>query len=70
MSDHLPLDGLSEAQKDALIRNLWDDLRSERARVHELAQRLAQLEGAPADSPLLTQLRERGTRKSAGAPSS
>ncbi len=66
--DRLPLDGLSEAQKDALIRSLWDDLRTARAQVQELAERLAKIEGQGADSTLLAQLRDRGTRKSASAP--
>jgi hypothetical protein len=60
---HLPLEGLSEAQKDELIGSLWDDLRSARTHALALEQRLAQLEGQTADSPLLTQLRERGTNK-------
>jgi hypothetical protein len=67
-SEHLPLEGMSEAQKDALIRSLWDDLQSVRAERLALEQRLAQLEGRPADSPLLAQLRESGTKKSGPTP--
>jgi hypothetical protein len=67
-SEHLPLEGMSDVQKDALIRSLWDDLQSARAERLALEQRLAQLEGRPADSPLLAQLRESGTKKSGPTP--
>jgi hypothetical protein len=59
---------LSEAEKDALIIRLWDDLREERARSQVLEQGLRGREGAPAAgdadaSPLLAQLQKAGTDK-------
>ena len=62
------LDALSEAQKDELIRHLWDDLRSQRAQCRELEQRLTGLECRTAiasepERPLLTELRNRGGKK-------
>jgi hypothetical protein len=39
--DDLPLDGLSETEKDKLIARLWRDLQAERAHSTELASRLA-----------------------------
>jgi hypothetical protein len=38
--DDLPLDGLSETEKDELIGRLWRDLQAERAQSAELASRL------------------------------
>jgi hypothetical protein len=67
--ERLPhLDALSEAQKDELIRHLWDDLRSQQARCREFEQRLTGLEGrttaasAP-ERPLLAELRDKGGKK-------
>src|SRR5262249_42948531 len=61
------LETLSEAEKDALILRLWDDLREERARSQALEQGLRPPEGKTTDgagaSALLAQLRERGTDK-------
>jgi hypothetical protein len=66
------LETLSDAEKDALILRLWDDLREEQARAQVLQQRLLQPEGEiaakeiaddAAPSPLLAQLQERGTDK-------
>jgi len=62
------LETLSEADKDALILRLWDDLREERARSQALEQGLRPPEaeraaGGTDASPLLAQLRERGTDK-------
>ena len=67
--ERLPhLDALSEAQKDELIRHLWDDLRSQRAQCRDLEQRLTGLECRTAiasepERPLLTELRNRGGKK-------
>jgi hypothetical protein len=61
------LETLSEAEKDALILRLWDDLREERARSHSLEQGLRRREGETAGGadggPLLAQLQETGTDK-------
>jgi hypothetical protein len=38
--DDLPLDGLSETEKDKLIARLWRDLQAERAQSAELVSRL------------------------------
>ena len=64
----LDLEGLSAEDKDRLIRGLWADLRDERAKAQALAERLAEIAGAPPASPgeqnsLLEELRRRGTRK-------
>jgi hypothetical protein len=47
-SEPLHLAALSGAEKDELIRNLWDDLRDQRARRREVEQRLARLESPTA----------------------
>jgi hypothetical protein len=62
---------MSDAEKDALILRLWDDLRGERARTQVLQQKLQQNEGKPAAGTadageLLAQLQEHGTDKSRG----
>jgi hypothetical protein len=67
------LETLSDAEKDALIVRLWDDLREQKAHTQALQQRLPQSEGetaaANADgTPLLAQLRERGTDKRRSTP--
>jgi hypothetical protein len=51
----LPLERLSDADKDALITRLWRDLQEERARSNELERRLAPRTGesAQAGSPLI-----------------
>jgi len=72
-TDRLNLEGLSPAEKDDLIGNLWDDLRSERARAAALEERLARLEGGGdggdgSASRLLTQLQQRGTKKLGQTP--
>jgi hypothetical protein len=59
---------LSDAEKDALILRLWDDLREEQARSQVLEQGLRPREGetGPGDAdagPLLTQLKKAGTDK-------
>jgi hypothetical protein len=57
---------LSEAEKDALILRLWDDLCEERARSQTLAQELHAAGREPAgaaDLPLLAQLKQHGTDK-------
>jgi hypothetical protein len=59
---------LSDADKDALIVRLWDDLREERARSQALEQGLRGREGATAAgdagaSPLLAQLQNAGADK-------
>jgi hypothetical protein len=59
---------LSDAEKDALILRLWDDLREERARSQALEQGLRPPEAATAAgdaevSPLLAQLQKHGTDK-------
>jgi hypothetical protein len=59
---------LSDAEKDALILRLWDDLREEQARSQVLEQGLRPREGetGPGDAdagPLLTQLKKAGTGK-------
>jgi hypothetical protein len=51
---------LSDADKDALILRLWDDLREEQARSQALEQGLRGRDGA---SPLLAQLQNAGTDK-------
>ena len=58
----LPLEGLSDADKDALITRLWRDLQDERARSNELERRLAPRTGesAQAGSPLLNQRQRAG----------
>jgi hypothetical protein len=67
--ERLPhLDTLSEAQKDELIRHLWDDLRDQQARCRELEQRLAEIDCRTAathapERPLLAELREKGSKK-------
>jgi hypothetical protein len=44
----LPLKGLSEAEKDALIARLWRDFQAERAHSAALASRLAEFPSHPA----------------------
>jgi hypothetical protein len=67
--ERLPhLDALSEAQKDELIRVLWDDLQGQRAQCRDLEQRLTGFEcrTATASSPesaLLAELRNSGGKK-------
>jgi hypothetical protein len=67
------LETLSDAEKDALILRLWDDLREQKAHTQTLQQRLLQSEGETAaantdSTPLLAQLRERGTDKRRPTP--
>ncbi len=67
------LEALSEAEKDALILNLWEDLREQTARADALAQRLASIEGAAPTAegtsgrPLLTELQRAGKTRAATA---
>jgi hypothetical protein len=66
----LHLEALSGAEKDELIRNLWDDLRDQHTRRREVEQRLARLErrtavqGEPGRH-LLAELETSGTKKTA-----
>jgi len=60
------LETLSNAEKDALILRLWDDLREERARAQAMEQRLLQPEDRPVSSDvgasaLLARLQEQAT---------
>jgi hypothetical protein len=45
--DDLPLEGLSEAEKDTLIARLWRDFQAERARSAALASRLGESASGP-----------------------
>jgi hypothetical protein len=69
-SGPLHLAALSGAEKDELIRNLWDDLRDQRARRREVEQRLARLENPPTvqgepGRHLLAELETSETKKTA-----
>jgi hypothetical protein len=63
--DHspLPLENLSDADKDALIARLWRDLQDARARTNELERRLAFHGDAAQSSVLLEKLRQADRRK-------
>ncbi|MGC1352675.1 MAG: hypothetical protein WA858_23305, partial [Xanthobacteraceae bacterium] len=58
----LPLEKLSDADKDALITRLWRDLQDERARSNELERRLAPRTGesAQAGGSFLNQRQQAG----------
>ena len=67
--ERLPLlDALSEAQKDELIRHLWDDLRGQQAHCRDLERRLAELDcrttaACTPERSLLAELRDKGSKK-------
>jgi len=67
-AEFLPLDGLSEADKDALIARLWHDLQSERARAEALAARLADAPRGASEPDRLRRLQQAGARAAEAAP--
>jgi hypothetical protein len=64
----LPLETLSDADKDALILRLWRDLQAERERSKEMERRLAQTPGEPRqdkreEGALLKRLQRVGSKR-------